>query len=567
MSEAGKTPNEPAAWTLRRPALAGAIVFLAAVAAYVPAMRGGFLWDDDLEIVQNGLLRTGHGLWLLWFRGVAPDYLPLKSTVQWLGWQLWGSSPLPFHLLNIVLHATGSVLVWRWLGKLCVPGAWLAGLLFAVHPVAVESVAWISELKNTLSLVFFLLSLIAYAGREEHPDGRGYLSSLGWFLAALLSKASVAPLPLVLLITAYWRRGTIARRDLIHAIPFFVLAGLFGVVTVFFQYQRALGPGMLALTAPGGWGARLANAGLALGFYFFHAVAPVGLIVVYPKWAQGAPPAWQVGWCLLLAAGFACSWARRKTWGRGPLCALAFFVAMLLPVLGFVKMSYLWHSPVADHFEYLALIGVVSLGAGAGAALARRLPPLRPLLVVLAEVTAALFFALSWSHERVFRDEETLWQETLANNPNAWAAYAGLGVRYFQQGAPAQAARFFSRALALEPRHPLLLNDYGSALAALGRRDEAAAQYKLALEVLDHPLLRQNLVQVLLDLGRYDEALLQARLAVRAFPDEAALHNLLAEACLKRSLPAEAAAEARRAIGLDPKLASARKTLAEALGN
>ena len=146
MSEAGKTPNEPAAWTLRRPALAGAIVFLAAVAAYVPAMRGGFLWDDDLEIVQNGLLRTGHGLWLLWFRGVAPDYLPLKSTVQWLGWQLWGSSPLPFHLLNIVLHATGSVLVWRWLGKLCVPGAWLAGLLFAVHPVAVESVAWISEL-------------------------------------------------------------------------------------------------------------------------------------------------------------------------------------------------------------------------------------------------------------------------------------------------------------------------------------------------------------------------------------------------------------------------------------
>jgi tetratricopeptide (TPR) repeat protein len=238
---------------------------------------------------------------------------------------------------------------------------------------------------------------------------------------------------------------------------------------------------------------------------------------------------------------------------------------MLAPVLGFVKMSYLWHSPVADHFQYLALIGVVALGAGAGAGVARRFPPVRPLLVVVAEVTAALFLALSWSHERVFHDEETLWQETLANNPDAWAAYAGLGVRYYQQGAWSQAAKFFSRALALEPRHPLLRNDYGSALAALGHHDEAAAQYRLALGVMDHPLIRQNLVQVLLDLGRYDEALEQARLAVQAFPGEAPLHNLLGEACLKRGRAGEAAAEARRALELDPKLSEARKTLAEAL--
>jgi tetratricopeptide (TPR) repeat protein len=240
---------------------------------------------------------------------------------------------------------------------------------------------------------------------------------------------------------------------------------------------------------------------------------------------------------------------------------------MLVPVLGFVKMSYQWHSPVADHFEYLALIGVVALGAGAGADLARRLPPARTPLVVLAELTAVTFFAMSWSHERVFKDEATLWQETLARNPQAWAAYAGLGVEYYQRGAFTQAALCFLRALEIEPQHPLLRNDYGSALAALGRREEAIEQYKLALKVLDHPLLRQNLVQVLLDLGRYDEALAQARLAVGVFPREAALHGLLAEACMKRARPGEAAAEARLALRIDPDQPKAREVLAEALKN
>jgi tetratricopeptide (TPR) repeat protein len=238
---------------------------------------------------------------------------------------------------------------------------------------------------------------------------------------------------------------------------------------------------------------------------------------------------------------------------------------MLAPVLGFIKMSYVWHSPVADHFEYLAVIGVTALGAGAGATLAARRPRLRPLLIAVAELTVLVFLAVCWSHERVFRDEETLWQETLASNPQAWAAYAGLGVEYYQHGDAARAASCFSRALEIEPLQPLLRNDYGSALAALGRRGDAAEQYKLALSVLDHPLLRQNLVRDLLDVGRYDEALEQGRRAVAAFPGEAALHGLLAEALLRRDDPSGAAAEARVAIRLDPGQARARQILAEAL--
>jgi tetratricopeptide (TPR) repeat protein len=557
--------GQPQGWSRRRPVLAGALVAAAAVLAYLPGLRGGFVWDDGVEVVQNDLLRTVHGLWLLWFRAAAPDYLPLKSTVQWLAWHLWGARPLPFHILNLGLHAAGSVLVWRWLERLRVPGSWLAGLVFAIHPVNVESVAWISELKNTLSLVFFLLSLLAYADHEDNPGGSGYARSLGWFFAALLSKASVTPLPFVLWIAAYWRRGEVTRRDLIATIPFFALAAFFGFVTIAFQYHRALGPGMLALTSPGGWGVRVAAAGLDLGFYAFHAVAPIGLLVVYPKWSHGWAAAWPAAWGVALAGMLGASWLHRRTWGRGPLCALGYFVAMLLPVLGFLKMSYVWHSPVADHFEHLALVGMVALGAGLYESAARREPSVRPLLVVLAEVTVVVFLAACWSHERVFRDEDTLWQETLAGNPQAWAAYAGLGVEYYQHGDAERAASCFSRALEIEPMQPLLRNDYGSALAALGRRGDAAEQYRMALKVLDHPLLRQNLVQDLLDLGRYDEALEQARLAVAAFPGEAALHGLLGEACLRRDLPAEAASEARIAIGLDPGQSKGRQVLAEAL--
>jgi Flp pilus assembly protein TadD len=340
---------------------------------------------------------------------------------------------------------------------------------------------------------------------------------------------------------------------------------MFGCLAILYQFQRALGPELLAVTSVGGPGSPLAAACLALGFYFFHAVIPVGLTVVYPKWSTGWPPFSQAVSFLVLAAILAWSWVRRRSWGRGPLCALGYFVAMLTPVMGFVKMAYFLHSPVADHFEYLAAIGVVALGAGAGACWAGRNARARPLLVVCAELAVGALFAGSWSHEADFRNEETLWQQTMARNPNAWAAYAGLGVASYDRGAYAQAATCLARACELEPENPLVRNDLGSALAALGRRDEAVVQYTKAMKLCENPVIRYNLVQTLLDLGRYDEALEQGRLAVRQYPKNASMHNLLAEACLKMARPGEAVSEARKALELDPSLSRARKTLAEGL--
>jgi len=467
-------------------------------AVYAPALRGGFVWDDTVLIDRNSLVQGRATLRSIWF---GEDF-PLSIVAFWLQWRMWGKDPAGYHAVNVLLHALGALLTWRLLHRLKVPGAWLAAALFAVHPVAVASVAWVSELKNTLSLPFFLLSLHGYLRSEGGPsrsetgqpvwawrDGLFYGLSLGAFVLALLSKTSTVMLPVVLLACAWWQRGRIQREDVMRTAPFFALALAAGVMTV--AHHRAMLGGEPASGSD--FAARLAGAGRALWFYLGKALCPVNLAMIYPRWQIAArnPAAWLP--LLLWGAWLGFCWTQRRHWGRHALAALGSFTALLFPVLGVFDMYHLTISPVADHFAYLALLPVMALVAAAGCraggwlterAGQRRAGGWQARLGPGAGWAAVLALAvLARQRAGVLADEERLWRDTLARSPAAWVAHNNLGCLLAEQNRLGEAVRHFQAALAVHPRHAAAHRNLGRALTLQGRWAEAAEHLRAAVRL------------------------------------------------------------------------------------
>ena len=230
-----KAPSTRRFWLL---AFALAVVTFV---VYFPALGGGFVFDDDSLIIQNQLIHASDGLHRFWFTTQAPDYYPLTWSLWWVEWHLWGDNASAYHVVNVLLHAVNVILVWRILRRLKIPGAWLAALVFAVHPVNVATVAWISEQKNTLSMLFYAIAILLYLKFDEEGNGRSYLFSLAAFLLALLSKSAVVMLPVVLLGCVWWQRRRIQWKDVLRTLPFFALSLGSGLTTIWFQHNRALG--------------------------------------------------------------------------------------------------------------------------------------------------------------------------------------------------------------------------------------------------------------------------------------------------------------------------------------
>jgi protein O-mannosyl-transferase len=456
--------------------LKAGLILLLTLAAYLPVLQAGYIWDDDDYVTENPALADASGLRHIWLDPSAtPQYYPLVFTTFWAEYHLWGLNPTGFHVVNVLLHALAAVLLWRMLLRLRLPGAWLAAALFAAHPVAVESVAWVTERKNVLSIVFYLAAALAYwrwqtpplaTGRRQPAAGsalRWYFIALALFVGALLSKTVACSFPAAMLLVIYWQRGRVTLKEAAPLLPFFALGLGLGWLTAHLEKTHVGAQGAdWALT----FGQRCLIAGRALWFYAGKLAWPANLTFIYPRWEVSTAVAWQWAFPVTALAVVAGLWAGRKRLGRGPLVAVLFFAGTLFPALGFINLYPMRYSFVADHFQYLACLGLIALAA---AGLARLPRPLSAAALCLPFGLAAL----TWQQAHIYQDQETLWRDTLKKNPGCWMAHNNLGLILADQHKTAEAEAHYSEALRLRPGYPEALNNVGTVLLAENRLAEA----------------------------------------------------------------------------------------------
>ncbi len=543
-------------------ALGAALIIVAVAIAYAPALAGGFVFDDQPLLLGGKALANGP-LSRIWFSADAPDYLPLTWTTFWIEWRLWGERALGYHVVNVALHAGAAFLLWRVLWALRAPGAYVGALLFAVHPAAVESVAWVSERKNTLSAVFFLGTALAWLAARERddepgaPPGRGgrlRMLALALFALALLSKSSVVMLPVVLLGAAAVHGG-LRRRDIVDTLPFFALALAAGMVTVWFQGHNALAGEPLP---PRGAGDRLAGAAWSVAAYLHAAFVPVRLPFVHAGWPAAPGSVAFFAPVVLVAAAAAAAWRFRAGPARPASLALAYHAVMVLPVLGFVDMAYFRIAPVANHLQYLALMGPAALGGYACAWIAERFPRAMPFG---AAAIALLLATLTYGRARAFESDLTLWEEAVRVEPSSAFAHKQLAITLLELGRTGDAIRELE-ATAGAARDPAERHRARATAALLaGRFAEAVADAQDAQRVRPDPSFQRDLAKELVHAGRAEEAIAVATPLVAEDPRDTEARYWLGAALAREGRFAEA--EALLSEGC--RLAPAETRLREAL--
>ncbi|HEX4263959.1 MAG TPA: tetratricopeptide repeat protein [Verrucomicrobiae bacterium] len=509
----------------------GAAAILAAVfLAYWPIVPGTFLMDDRRLVETDNPLVNGQLLPLsIWFQ---TDF-PLCNLAFLLEWRAWGYHPEFYHLASMTLHALSAVLVWRLLSQLRIRGAWLAGMLFAVHPVCVNSVARIAELKNTLSLPFFLLSMLFYLRYEaavlypENPPDRPrriatfyYTFSVIAFILALFTKTSTVMLPVALLACAAWQRRKLSRRDLVHTSPHFLLAMSFGLMSVWFQKYQALADQTLPpVSLPG----RLVVASKVFLFYLEKILAPVNLCLVYPRWDPGEHSLAAFFPMILICTGGLLCWGLRRGWGRHVLFALISFAILLFPALGFFDAQYLVKWQVSDHLQYLPLIAPLAL---VSAAMVRIMKSRRQWM---SSAALLILFVLTSQRARVFSTQESLMRDTLAKNPLASDAHNDLGVVLARRQDVSGALEQFKAAAQTNPLNLAAHANLAQVLAAQGNFAEAKLHFRSILDAKPFDAdAHIRLAQILGAEGRFREGRAHLALAL-AFKPTAGTRLLLAQ--------------------------------------
>jgi len=559
-------PANPA-WANPGAAGSAALLLAAALFAFFPSLTGGFLWDDSAH-VTGPQLRSLHGLWRIWFEaGATQQYYPLLHSAFWVEHRLWGDSVLGYHLANVALHAAAAWMLVLALRGLSFPAPLLAGLVFALHPVCVESVAWISEQKNTLSAAIYLASALLYLRFDGSRRRTAYSWAFALYVLALLTKSVTATLPAALLVVLWWRRGRLDwRRDVFPLTPWFAVGTASGLFTAWMEEKFIGAEGAeFSFTAV----QRTLLAGRAVVFYIRSLAWPGKLMFVYPRWSlkSDMPLAWACLIGVLALALALVALARRR---RGPLAGFLFFVGTLFPVLGFVNVYPFRFSFVADHFQYLASIGLLVPAAWGLSWIAGRLPLGAAGRSCLVLAVPAALGVLSWRQCRIYRDPDTLYRSTIAANPSAWLAHYNLAVSLgMGPGHIAEAISEYETTLRLKPDHWEARNNLATALTKLpGRLGDAIAQYELALRYNPDFAEAHNNLGVALDgvPGREGEAREQLRAAIRIRPDYAVAHCNLGNLLVgDPETLAGAVREFEAAVRIEPGAAQYHYALANAL--
>jgi protein O-mannosyl-transferase len=547
-----------------------------ALVVYWPALGGGFVWNDRDYVTAPGLQSLA-GLRRIWCEvGATEQYYPVLHSAFWFEHRWFGDAAPGYHVVNLLLHVGSACLLVLILRRLRIPGAWLAAVLFVVHPVYVESVAWIAEQKNTLSLVFYLAALLTYlwwldkrgaepgsisaATDQVRVNRITYGVALGFFILALLSKSVTATLPAALLVIVWWQRGRLEwRRDVRPLMPWFMVAAVVGLFTAWVEktYLGADGADFALSFAQ-----RTLLAGRMVWFYLAKLCWPGDLMFIYPRWTID-PSAWH--WYIYLAGLVAlvvvlCLGARRT---RAPLAAMLFFIGSLFPVLGFLNVYGFVFSYVADHWQYLPSLGVLVLAAaGAGKILNDESRGTRVAMrLVVAAVIAALG-GLAWRQTASYVDVAQFYRAMIAKNPGCWMAYNNLGYHFAEAGHASEAIPLFERALELKPDDAVTRDNLGNALRATGRDRDAIACYQQAVK--SRPAFmpgRLHLAATLAAEGRVAEAIAQYQEALRLHEDAPEVWNDLGAVLADSGQLQEAATCYDRAVRLKPDFAGAERNL------
>src|SRR6266480_2984652 len=569
------------------------------ILAYRPAWHGGFLWDDDDYIIKNELLTAPDGWQRIWFSLDSPSqYFPFTYSTFRIEHALWGLNTTGYHWVNLLLHVGSALLVWAVLARLRVPGAWLAAAIFALHPVQVESVAWITERKNVLMGFFFLLTLLAWIAFVNERTRRQwifYCLALIFYMLALSAKATACTLPAALFLILWLQKKPITMRRVIQVVPFVVLGIGMGLVAVWWErYHQGTNRGVFPFLSPI---ERILVASRAVWFYLSKIFWPSNLTFIYPRW--NISPADLLDYIPLLACIAACVaiYFLRRYVGRSVEVATAFFVATLSPVLGFIMLYTFRYTFVADHYQYLACIGPIALASAGLVNLADVSKTSRTLIFNVALCVVALLATLTWRQAAMYGNIETLWRTTLSRNPSCWMAHNNLGIVLFEKGQLDDAIVHYRTTLQMQPNFWDADYNLGTALLGKGhvdeaifycdkavrmqptdpdaqvalanallqkrRIDDAIAHYQKAVAIRpDYFLARYGLGQALLERGKLDAAIEHSRAALLIQPNNADCHTILAIALDEEGQSVEAIKHYEKALQISPQSVSALNNLA-----
>jgi protein O-mannosyl-transferase len=575
--------------------LAGVTVF-----AYQPAWHGGFIWDDDAYVTNNELLTAPDGLRRIWFSFDSPSqYFPLVYTTFRIERALWGLNSTGYHWINLLLHVANALLVWRLLARLKIPGAALAATIFALHPIQVESVAWITERKNVLMGFFFLLASLGWIEFVNVKHKRRWLFyglALISYALALSAKTTACTLPAALVLVLWWQKKSINWQRLLQVAPFLLFGLAMGLLTLWWErYHQGTSRAIFPFLSPV---ERVLVASRAVWFYLGKLIWPVKLTFIYPRWT--IVPADPLDYAWLLAALAACVliyFARRRL-GRGVEAAVLFFIATLAPMLGFIMLYTFRYTFVADHYQYLACIGPIALLSGSCTTLAASSKyNSRFVYRMAALILATVLALLTWRQSNMYANIEALWRTTLVRNSDCWMAHNNLGIVLFQKGRVDEAIAHYrwtlqlqptfgdaqynlgnallskgeidqallhcAEALRLQPNDPDTQVALANALVAAGRRDEAIVHYDRALAIRPaYFIAHYGLGHVFLEKGNFGAAITQCRAAVTIQPNHADAHTALAVALGQNGQKTEAITEYEKALKISPESIPAANNLA-----
>jgi tetratricopeptide (TPR) repeat protein len=536
----------------------GIIIFITTILAYLPAWNGLPIIDDDDHINRSDLSSLA-GLVRIWTSAHATvQYYPLLHSVFWIEHHLWGGVPLGYHLVNILLHALSALLLFKIVRTLKIPGAPLTAAIFALHPIQVEAVAWMSELKSALSTLFFFGSILTYLRFDRERRKGPWAVALLLFIAGLMSKSLIAPLPLVLPIIFWWQRGSLSlKRDLAPLIPFLLVGMAYGCLTAWVESTYA---GAQGNEFDFSFIERCLIAGRAFWFYLGKIVWPGTLVFIYPRWEIDSTAIRQYLFPLAAIALSAILLTVRK-WGRAPLAALLYFAVMLFPAVGLVNIYAFKYTFVADRWVHLAAVGPMVLFAAGMQSIA--FPAFSR---ILPWALAAILGFLTYKQCGIYAGPAELYPAIVSRNPGCWVAYSNLGSTVLANTGDAQEAlRYFQTALQLHRDYETCHN-IGNVLFQEGKTDQAIPYYREAVMLRPSFAEGHNILgTALLQAGAHEEAIQQFLKALDLNPDYSSAHNNLGNALIRVGRTGEAIAHFQEAVRLNPNYSYAHYNLGVAL--